>query len=377
MFCSKCGERSVDGGLFCEKCGNRLSNASEQQPASQQSVDKSASLPKQQAPVHQQVVYEQSAQFQYGVAYSQPQYSAIKHEKKRPHPALLIGCTLAAVVLVFFVLFIVGAVSFGGAGVAVEEFLEEAPEALEEVIDESVEEVLEEEPGRRRIEGPGFDSPEEAVIAYLEAFSNADINSMISTFAIESFAENVDLEARLGRFGISMPFNQPLPATNDMNINFNIHQRYAHVSDNIRLKFMWRFMPEVINEGRSLRLEEPEDVEWIIGIMSDWSCLDSLRDLQFIEMVSPEEFLPSAMFDRYISEANQEVLDWHRRDMGADDIEHVIARVMIDGQMYLFTFETVRYGDVWYISWLGGNLAVLMYVSHFSGGVILEDDLFY
>ena len=36
------------------------------------------------------------------------------------------------------------------------------------------------------LEGPGYDSPEEAVTAYLEAMKNGDARGMLSTFAIET-----------------------------------------------------------------------------------------------------------------------------------------------------------------------------------------------
>ena len=40
-------------------------------------------------------------------------------------------------------------------------------------------------------EGPGFDSPEDAALAYIEAFNAGDVQGMISTFAIEIFCSSV------------------------------------------------------------------------------------------------------------------------------------------------------------------------------------------
>ena len=47
------------------------------------------------------------------------------------------------------------------------------------------------------IEGPGFDSPEEAVSAYLEALKNGDAAGMLSTFAIETYVAEMDAQAYL------------------------------------------------------------------------------------------------------------------------------------------------------------------------------------
>lgn len=46
-----------------------------------------------------------------------------------------------------------------------------------------------------KMEGDGFDTPEEALTAYIEAFKKMDMNGMISVYAMESFLENLDLEA--------------------------------------------------------------------------------------------------------------------------------------------------------------------------------------
>ena len=54
----------------------------------------------------------------------------------------------------------------------------------------AAEEILE-----TKMEGDGFDTPEEALTAYIEAFKKMDMNGMISVYAMESLLENLDLEA--------------------------------------------------------------------------------------------------------------------------------------------------------------------------------------
>ena len=45
-----------------------------------------------------------------------------------------------------------------------------------------------------RMEGSGFASPEDAVTAYLEAMKAGDLSGMLSTFAIETYIQNVDAQ---------------------------------------------------------------------------------------------------------------------------------------------------------------------------------------
>lgn len=57
-------------------------------------------------------------------------------------------------------------------------------------------------------EGSGFDSPEEAVTAYLEAMQEGDVQGMLSTFAIETYVDNVDAQTYLTRMGAFVPDDQ-------------------------------------------------------------------------------------------------------------------------------------------------------------------------
>lgn len=49
------------------------------------------------------------------------------------------------------------------------------------------------------IESRGYKSPEDAAKAYLEAFMNNDIDQMLSTFAVETYVKNFDLEKYVDR----------------------------------------------------------------------------------------------------------------------------------------------------------------------------------
>lgn len=47
----------------------------------------------------------------------------------------------------------------------------------------------------RKFEGPGYKSASEAATAYAEYLCKSDFDSMLSTFAIETYTENYDLKA--------------------------------------------------------------------------------------------------------------------------------------------------------------------------------------
>ena len=43
-----------------------------------------------------------------------------------------------------------------------------------------------------RLEGAGYDTPEEALLAYIDALNRGDVGGMLSTFALESYVEHAD-----------------------------------------------------------------------------------------------------------------------------------------------------------------------------------------
>ena len=67
--------------------------------------------------------------------------------------------------------------------------LAEASDALRPRRDEAVEDAPDVTLAGLRFEGEGYESPEEAVAAYLEAMRNGDVAGMLSTFAIETYVE--------------------------------------------------------------------------------------------------------------------------------------------------------------------------------------------
>lgn len=134
MFCTNCGNEIGDAA-FCRYCG---------QPAPERSV-----------PV-------QPAQVQPApVPPAQEKPAEVKEKKRRPWLTALIGA--AAVIVIGAVLVLTGILSLKGSGGA------------EDAV---------------RLQGEGFDTPEEAITAYAEGLKAQDLSAVLSTFAIESLAEN-------------------------------------------------------------------------------------------------------------------------------------------------------------------------------------------
>lgn len=85
------------------------------------------------------------------------------------------------------------------------------------------------------IEAEGFNSPQESAKAYLEGLKANDLNSMISTFAVESYVDHSDLQAQVEFYNMYFFMSQEinLPVTDDFSRDLNIQSRKKEIVQEI------------------------------------------------------------------------------------------------------------------------------------------------
>lgn len=214
-----------------------------------------------------------------------------------------------------------------------------------------------------KIEGKGYDSPEEAVTACLEALRDGDLAKAVSTFAIESFAENFDENANLERMAA---YNSLLNALEkDFGKDYNIALRHEAAARTVYYQYLWFALKdtqysELVTDGRTLQLPTENEQRELLRTIADPVTLERLQTLEIREIMRPEDFLEKADLSNYQSEANQNNIEKMRRAYGAEQITSRIARVRIDGETYLFYMDLVRYDGKWYVLSEPGNVGKLM-----------------
>lgn len=225
------------------------------------------------------------------------------------------------------------------------------------------------------MEGPGFDTPEQAAQAYLDALKRADVDEMISTFAMETYVEHFDFEKYLGRVkAYTLSMEQRLPPVNDFSKGINLAQRRGNLATAIcrqYLTLLALFAEDAnitkILEGGVLPLTEEETGE-LVRALANPEYLQTLGTLRLVEFVPPAQ-----LSDQYDSERNRENIAARAAAFGADELTDVAARVEIGGRRYLFFFDVARYGDRWYNLDHAGNLSNLMGVSVSYCGILPEE----
>ena len=207
----------------------------------------------------------------------------------------------------------------------------------------------------------GFDTPEEAIIAYLEGLRDFDMDKMLSAFAIEVFVENYDFEGNIERIGQYTPFAElGFPNANELVTSINAERRRGQIVDSIRFQYLalsrepWDGMPEIVEDARAFTR----------GFEADLNRLD-FQTMEILGFIPPEAFS-----DVFLDEANQENRARFANVFGVDEIVCLAVVFQLDGQRYIMLPWMGNYDGQWFLLHLGGNLSMIMGLSMHAAGTL-------
>ena len=207
----------------------------------------------------------------------------------------------------------------------------------------------------------GFESPEAAMTAYLEAMKAGDVQGMLATFAIETWVDAGDPQVFLESQWTFMPNNvdgMGLPDGNPYVRALAVNGRYS-----------W---PEAYGAftGEPLKLEGESDVKSFLSALSASTFSTSLTGMEIADFVDP-----ATLSDRYLSETNQKNIARQTSGYGCAEVQDVVVRLKLDGEEWYQCMWVGRYGEKWYNLKLGGNIGVLLGVDTYAGGLFPASSL--
>jgi hypothetical protein len=227
--------------------------------------------------------------------------------------------------------------------------------------------------GGKTIEGPGFATPEDAAKAYLTALRDQDLGAMISAFAVESYADHYDFEALVERLNsYNFNFDMPFPNTSDYTRQLNIESRRDRIVRQILLQYMLYNTPEAFNDGTPVAFGDPDAVS---DFVEDFG--RDTEDYIFEDLVITGTMSPEVLTDNYMADANQENIEKQAKTFGVEmeDVANLVISFDANGGTWLFCPQAVRYDGRWYLQASGGNIAMLLGMSSYAGGLAPVGDL--
>lgn len=211
-------------------------------------------------------------------------------------------------------------------------------------------------------EGAGFKSPDEVITAYVTALKKGDLKEIMSTYAVESYVENYDMEKYTERMAVFMPSSDFFPMNGEYEKQLNTEKRRADITNNLR----YQYLALIGSELTDLKIKPLEgDSSLFINKLFPLNSQDVMPSIELIGVVEPEEVLES-----YSAEQNKKLFDRTRDYLGADGYETIAALISANDKTFILCMDTVQYGDKWYVCSLTGNIGDLLGMPRGNGGIM-------
>ena len=225
-----------------------------------------------------------------------------------------------------------------------------------------------------RYEGNGFDSPEDAAQAYIEAFSAGNVQGMLSTFAIETAVDHLNQRAGAKRAKAFMyTSNQLFPVIDGYSRDLAIAGRVGELASILKYQFLTYAWPAEYGEfEQSIVGFKGDDAEADVDRFYD-GFADRFGSVEIIGYMTPEELHVEGPYN---SAGNQKALQSMCTSYGCDELVDRAVKLRIADEEYLQFIQCARFGDRWYLYSLNGTLAIIAGLSVYTGGLVPLSELF-
>ena len=222
-----------------------------------------------------------------------------------------------------------------------------------------------------KMEGNGFNTPEDAVEAYLIALRDCDTEKMIATFAVESFVENYNFQNIIERTQVYQPsFTQPIPTTNDFTTELNRLSRVNSINQSFIYQYLF-FADTGADYENPIYFENlnSSDITEFVNKLGSQEHIETMKSVELTGFLNP-----SKLSDMYLTQANLENLKKQATIYGAEEMENVVAEVTVNGQAYLYFMQVALFDGQWFNLQVSGNIGALEGIPLFDAGWMLVEE---
>lgn len=229
-----------------------------------------------------------------------------------------------------------------------------------------------------KVEGAGFDSPEEAITGYLEALQTGNLDHILSTFAVESYCENYNIEKRIEMDGV-YNFSSLLGGNGDRSLvacgeneplrDIMLNLRQSDITQQLYRQVLQLYgnFDEIVADG--LTVTEESDIQGVIAALSNLSEELDLSTLEIGEVIYSETMSQHTSFDTLLSRMKK-----YGDVIGAEGFKSLGISFSLKGEYGLLFMDIAKIGGKWYNVRPGGFLSVLAGMDTYHGGMLYGDD---
>ncbi|MBQ6508003.1 MAG: hypothetical protein IJI07_00885 [Flexilinea sp.] len=217
-----------------------------------------------------------------------------------------------------------------------------------------------------KFEGEGFDTPEDAVLAFIDAWNREDVRAALSTFAIESLVDHMDTGYYLEYLRQFNPTQNyfSVPANNIWIRDLEVVKRYAEVSNFLYNQYLTNNSGENARPtGQPIQVKTREEIDNLLSFFEPPLTESWIGHIRFLEWIDP------LLIDRLTSYGALRNMTMQADLYGADDIMSLIAHIDLGDHQAILTMECLNYGGRWFNFRTYGQAAMILSLEPLSSGL--------
>ncbi len=212
-------------------------------------------------------------------------------------------------------------------------------------------------------EGPGYDTPEDAVLAYIDAMNRGSVTDMLSTFAIESYAEHADQVSNFRRFkSFSMSTVNAMPTYSPYSRELMLYMRYGEL---VRQLYNHYVEATVQTEGATIMTPDAASYQELLDKFSNSPVDHWFGNIEFVEWLEPAGITPKLLLAPIVCNTAYRTMS-----AGAEDSAVLTAHIRLNGTDAIQSMGCLKYGNRWYNSELNNSLSSILDLNNYAAGLI-------
>ena len=210
-----------------------------------------------------------------------------------------------------------------------------------------------------RYEGPGFDTPEDAVLYYLSGLKNLDMEQMLGAFAWETQAEHFSFRDQVLRLKGFSPVNIPgMPFTGSLLTSAGVEQLRGGAENSIYAALEWYFLGDshyMYTPTASRRFADGAEADEFLALYSAEK-IDKLAGMSEVSFYNPSDVTEG----KFSLPKMQENFEKQTRPYGADEVVNVVAVADLGDEKLAVAPTVARYGNRWYLVSVGSMVSAIL-----------------
>ena len=219
------------------------------------------------------------------------------------------------------------------------------------------------------IEGSGFKSPEKAILAYAEALQSGDVKKILSTFAMETYVDNMDMGEYLAHTGLYV-LSDGLVSEDDYSREIRLVKRQADIAWKLGYLYIKHTEAGFPENGQPVPVPPSshsayETMDDFIDAMTveDWA--EILEEMEIGDVLEDKDIIPDKLNESYYENLERMAVRY-----GCDEIVPLAVEITLDGVDYCLCTDVACYDGKWYNLSLGGTIAIMLGADAMSCGLV-------